>query len=337
MTQFNTSKIGHCGTVLSSFQREKKLLAVCEITGLAITIGAPACSLAMEYKNPLAEIKNILSLIEGKALHSLENEILAGILLALLKRSNLIEGKLSSVEQNAILQTASRKTLIDSIELLARISKNKALICPRLSLDSHILIEDKTFENVLVSKLLINFLSIIKERLFGEIYLDSSRTSALTFTSFTSPKTKKGGTALTPEVKAELRNRIEALKEENTVSDKILSLLKISLTGDNLLSLLADGGIGDKIIEKLKLYDSAASISVVEALIAIKKNLTAKDTAQQYFTKDFSSVSDASISKSRKTLAEILAEKKASKVSTEIKEIKEEKQEDNKEGNDNEF
>lgn len=101
---------------------ETKLLAICPITGIAITVESPAIEgFALEYKNPLSLKNNFLSLSElpNKQLLSLEPVILAGILLAILKDNELMRCPLSSAAQNLSLQSIFPATLVESIKFFS--------------------------------------------------------------------------------------------------------------------------------------------------------------------------------------------------------------------------
>lgn len=292
---------------------EKKLLSFCPITGLIIEIEIPSCLAIMEFKNPLADLKNILNLVSStKDLEVLPIEVVAGMSLALLKKKKLlidsVETKLSAVEENLLLQSVSKATLIDLVTLIARISKEQSVSLPRLSLDSQLLeAESKTFNLNLV---IINFIKIIKQSLFGELYLDSSRTTVLTSfnVNSTNPKTKVKS-AITIELKTELKELVDELIEEQIASEKVIKILKIALTGSNLLSLLNGEGIGAKLIAVLNSYDSLVASELANKLTRISKELTSNDKAEQFFTKDLDRVSDSALSKPKKSIKELLTER----------------------------
>lgn len=292
---------------------EKKLLSFCPITGIILELEIPSCLAILEFKNPLADLKNILNLVSStKDLEDLPIEIIAGMTLGLLKKKRLLaeaaDTKLSAVEENLLLAAVNRVTLIDLITLVSRITKEQSISLPRLSLESQLLeAESKTFNLNLV---VINFIRIIKSSLFGELYLDASRTTVLTSfnVNSTNPKTK-AKSAITIELKTELKELVDELIEEQIASDKVIKILKLALTGSNLLSLLNSEGIGTKLIAVLNTYDSLVATELADKLTKISKELTSNDKAEQLFTKDLDRVSDLALSKPKKTIKELLAEK----------------------------
>jgi hypothetical protein len=107
---------------LLSLKIEEKQLAICEITGIAISVNIPSLEgYAMEYTNPLASSKNFLpiSQLSSKELLKFEPVILSGILLAVLKHHSLIESPLSSAQQNIYLQEVFPPLLVQSIKFFS--------------------------------------------------------------------------------------------------------------------------------------------------------------------------------------------------------------------------
>lgn len=291
---------------------EKHLLTACPITGIILELEIPSCLAILEFKNPLADVKNILNLVSSnKDLEVLPAEILAGIVLGMLKKKKLLNetnSKLSATEENLILQGVERRILIDLLTLVSRLTKEQSISLPRLSLESQLLEdESKSFNLNLV---IVNLIKIIKASLFGELYLDSSRTTVLTsFNSKPNSGVNKIKTILTSDLKIELRELVDELVEEQIASDKVIKILKIALTGSNLLSLLNGEGIGAKLIAVLNSYDSLVAQELADKLAKLQKELTVKDRAEQLFSKDLDRVSDLSLSKPRKSIKELLSER----------------------------
>lgn len=293
---------------LQTMQREK-LLAVCEITGISITVSLPACTAVMDYRNPLADMKNIVSLLQREEeVMKLPQEILAGMLLASLKRRGLIESHLSSVEQNILLQNATPLSLIKTLLLFVRITKEQATILPHFTVDSQLIVDESKKEST-VTNLINSYSSTVQTILFPAQYLDSSRTIATTFTTSTTTKITKAKTVLTQEVKATIRKLISILKEENVAAPKLIEILLLSIQGENLLGLMAKDGIGNKVIAALERYQTPTSLELAMSLKGIARNITAQDSLKQLFVKDLVSVSDESISKPKHSLKELMAMK----------------------------
>lgn len=291
---------------LQTMQSEK-LLAVCEITGISVTINLPSCTSVMDYRNPLADMKNIISLLQREEeVMRLPSEILAGMLLASLKRRGLLESHLSSVEQNILLQNAAPLSLIKALLLFVRITKEQAAILPHFTVDSQLIVDESKKEST-VTNLVNSYSSVIQTILFPAQYLDSSRTIATTFTTSTTTKITKAKTVLTQEVKATIRKLISILKEENVAAPKLIEILLLSIQGENLLGLMAKDGIGNKVIAALERYQTPTSLELAMSLKGIARNITAQDSLKQLFVKDLVSVSDSSLSKPKYSLKELMA------------------------------
>lgn len=290
---------------------EEKALAICPITGITLTIGIPSCIATMEYRNPLADMKNILSLIESTTdLPSLPIEVLSGVFLAVLKRRGLFESHLSSIEQNILLQNVSPTILIKGIITLAKVTKEQSYLLQQFSPDSQLLVDESKKENS-INLMVSNYITEVNSFIYPQQYLDSSRTIATTFTTSSTTKIIRAKTVLTTEIKGTIKKLLGILIEENVASPKLIDLLKISAQGENLLNLMAKDGLGNKVIAALERYATPTSLELAMSLKGIAKNLTTQDAAKQLFTKDLVSVSDSSLSKSHMSLKERLAMKLA--------------------------
>ena len=118
---------------LLSKEVETKLLAICKVTGIAITIEAPAIKgFALEYTNPLSLQENFLKIasLPSSTLAEFPQNILAGILLAVYKHHSLLNCPLSAAAQNLSLQSVHPTVLIDSLNYFASLSERKAARLP---------------------------------------------------------------------------------------------------------------------------------------------------------------------------------------------------------------
>ena len=123
---------------LLSDRIKSKLLAICPITGIALTMEVPAIEgIALEYKNPLAESGNFLKLAELPAnqLLQLPASILAGLLLASLRDSNLIICPMTAAAQNLSLQSVHPRTIVECFRCFSSIAFRETLKAKRKILE----------------------------------------------------------------------------------------------------------------------------------------------------------------------------------------------------------
>lgn len=122
----------------------QKQQAYCDITGIIQEYtfsGIPEYFLT--YTNPIAEKRNFLpiSQLSTEKLLSLDNNILSGVLLAILKHIALMDCPLSAAQQNAMLSVAPKEFLIQYIQYFAsptvfsRLTAKKVLLRKYDSMD----------------------------------------------------------------------------------------------------------------------------------------------------------------------------------------------------------
>jgi len=276
---------------------ENKLLAICSITGLAITIDSPVIEgsngeiMAMEYENPIARAENFLkiSLLPSEQLKKFPQSILAGILLAIYKHSELVEDGMSAAAQNLSLQSVFPSTLVESIKFFSSIEdlgRNKYF--PKLSLipkDENEL-QKSSVTNVIKNYLKVCYairypvvetkeLSEINSELAGiTIYKKLSNTKKIAEAILRARKTKE---ATQKELLVRGRKITRELAEQKVLSDKLVSFLKILFTGDYLLTaelelkdrickaLLKHEG-NQKALELVKIINDNANKNEVESI-----------------------------------------------------------------------
>lgn len=109
--------------VLRTEKIERKYcsLAICEITGIVITIGIPELPFPLTYENPIAKARNALKIANLSEKHSLPNDILAGTILSLLSALSLIGDNLPSQQRNSLLASQSKEVLCEALTGIAKI------------------------------------------------------------------------------------------------------------------------------------------------------------------------------------------------------------------------
>jgi hypothetical protein len=98
----------------------KQASMICTITGISVSIeNLPSLPFSLEYENPIHHYRNAIALasLSAKELSPLTKEIKAGIFLALLHSCSLTEDKLSAQQRNALLVQCFSEEEIGSIHI----------------------------------------------------------------------------------------------------------------------------------------------------------------------------------------------------------------------------
>lgn len=117
------------------------IVCICERTGMAVELIAPKIpGMTLAYTNPLSLYKNVAGMIEKgtEYLTKLDNQVLAGMFLTAYNRYNLLAkspDNPSAVAVNAMLRTAGKKILVDSLDLMMHIHSGNQHRLPMFSLD----------------------------------------------------------------------------------------------------------------------------------------------------------------------------------------------------------
>lgn len=285
-----------CASKLLTQKVETKLLAVCDVTGIAITIEAPAIGYALQYTNPIASPSNFLQLVElpFSTLAKFEPCILAGLVLAVLKNWDMIEetpASFTAAEQNLLLQTVPPYTLISYIRFMARnlsIYKRAYSYLPKLSLTTRA--EGEKFYSNFTQKLTTHHKDCY-EKLYptkdveelSDIYDEVDRIAAVK--SAIQKKTVaeailRARRTKEAQQKASLiegRKLLKQLKESSPLSDKFLSFLSILLSGDYLVT--AEEATKERAIQALAKHQ----LPLCNQLIKVLKEPCFKATAESIF------------------------------------------------------
>lgn len=246
---------------------ETKLLAICSITGIAITIEAPAIlNLALEYDNPLADSKNFLQLasLPFKQLEAFEPSILAGLLLAVYKHFELLECPLSSAAQNLSLQSCPKSLLIECLKFYSSLTSKQSKLL------AHFNLKPKD-ENELQKSTLSDVIKTKKESDLSLIYppaiapfLDDTYNEVEGIRRFKAAEDKKLFNAAIQrarkskektqqELLTKGRKITKSLITESILSDKLVEFLKLLFSSDYLLT--AEQELKDRIIKALTKHE----------------------------------------------------------------------------------
>lgn len=246
---------------------ESKLLAVCSISGIAITIEAPSLvvggiPVALTYTNPLSGYENFspLARLSAKELLQLEQPILAGLLLSILKYYELVECPMTSAAQNLSLQSVHPNILVDSIRFFGSVDTRQFKYLPHITftpkdelelLKSSISDKVKNYTKschaiVYPQKDVVELEAIHSEVDTIYRFKKATKSREVAEAILRARRTKE---ATQKELLVEGRKLLKALKIEATLSEKLLSFLSILLTGDFLLT--AEAELKDRITKAL--------------------------------------------------------------------------------------
>ena len=265
--------IGQASKLLTK-RVETKLLAVCDITGIALTIDAPAIGYAMDYTSPLSEPRNFLPLasLPLHTLQAFEAPILAGLTLAILKNWNILEEDIASLhatQQNLLLQTVPPIVLISYLRFFASTlstHKDAYSYLPRLSIHPKLEGEPKSItlattlinhqnqcKNILYpQKDVVELAGIYKEVDSIESHKVHQRSREIAEAILRARRTKE---AQQKASLVEARKILKSLTTASILSDKFLSFLKVLLSGDYLLT--AEEDTKQRAIAVLERYQTA--------------------------------------------------------------------------------
>lgn len=251
-------KVTDAASKLLTQRVETKLLAVCNVTGIAVTIDAPAIpGLCLEYTNPLAHSQNFLSLADQPAstLHTLESPILAGLLLAIMNRWELLVGEESSAERNLLLQRLPPASLIQFIKFFAaNLSTDRAKYSslPRFHLQSKEVGREGTSTTYASLKAYVDtcrnilcYTATEKEAKLDALYalVEVAHNKNLSLHEKMLADAKKKAARSLQQVREDNLKRARTLTKElmstELLSDKLAHLLKTVLSGDTIFTIEA--------------------------------------------------------------------------------------------------
>lgn len=304
---------------------ESKLLSVCSITGIAISIETPAIEgFALTYQNPLSEPQNFLAIasLPVQTLSKLEAPILSGIYLGIAKYYEILDCPMTAAAQNLSLQSVHPLILIDSIKFYASaLPEFKRLeTLPKFNLlqtDTNGLAYASVTAKVKAAQI------AIKERVYpvqenkelaaiygevSEIQFNKQQAERVAASILRARKSK--AVYQTEQLKA-ARKIVKELAEQGILSDKFLSFLKLLLSGDTLLN--AEVETKERAIRALAKHQNSSCIALIAILRDAKiSNLQESIFAQQNDMEVEEELREVEAEeKPKRTLKEILEEKKA--------------------------
>ena len=293
-------------SLYARMKTSKLQLAVCNITGILISIDIPFIpGKILSYENPLARIENAreIAYLEYKEQCKISPHILSGVLLTILNHYELIEDHLSSTERNSILSTVPSYHLCELMKLISSYSRRRISLLPRLSLAS------TSTEYSQPTQLIINYIQVCTASTLPTLFEDMEISRAKNLAKIG----KVSKLSVESSTRKEIKNLITGLIGEGVLSSKVITILKLVSQGDNLATL--NDSLRDKLVDKLKTVESDRATRLASILSSSSKSLT---SAEQAFKQEYDSALDTLTSdlpayRVRKSLKEILAEKNAIK------------------------
>lgn len=288
-------------SISSLLSLRNETFAVCPITGIPYTISFPCLGLDFSYKSPFASHKNLKKIceVESTELKKLPKVTLAGIVLAIMKERQLIEeNHIPSFQANTYFQLISSHSLTMAVKFFYAIEEKKIDILPRFALSS-ISFE---VEYSSTTNMLENYIKACKDILHPPVE-DKISISDIDIPSLHSPATQKVK-SLSTEDKKSIKTLTLEVASDALCNVKLGNVLKLLNDGNTIISIAPE--LRAKIINRLETLATPSSLLLVNFLN--KYNPTTEFLSEIDRASD-----DFAITKAKKTLAEILADRKAAK------------------------
>lgn len=288
-------------SISSILNLKNETMVICPVTGISYAIEYPNLGIDFTFQSPFLKYQNVEAIISKShiELRKLPKVTLAGLTLAALKYNNMITFHTITVfEANTYFQLLPTAQLISALKMISVLSEYKKELLPTLSLDA--LKDDVEFSTR--TNLLLNFLKACSD-IINPPATATIATSSIEISSTSTTGKKKALKSITIEDKKSLKEAVSILAKDTLTTTKLASVLYNLCEGSILIGM--DNTIRAKIIDKLDIYETPAAETIIALLN--KYNNEIEEDAFDRASDDFSIV------KERKSLAEIIADRKASK------------------------
>lgn len=284
---------------LAASYKVNQVLVICPKTGIQSSLVVEACpGKVLEHKHPLSDYAVAKEIVaEGIAyLRKLEPSLLAGLILTIYRRFDLIaRGRETAIEENRLLQSAGIEVLIQALSLSRQFTETRLEYAPQFSLDW------ATYQNA--PNLASSFLSYT--RTIGDLINPPAQTKTEINTLPAKLKLLTS-TSRPPKSFEEEFKRVKAeaklILQDIILESKLKAYLIQIFTKRNLL--LINDELRAKIAAKLDILNHSRLASLVRDTI--------DPTADIFASVDSALESGLeSMNRPKKSLAEIIAEKKA--------------------------
>ena len=252
-------------SITSLLSLTQETIVECEITGIPLTISFPACGIDFHYTSPFAEYKNIkkIAALPSQELHKLPKPILAGVLLGILNHHDLVEKvEITATEANVFLQLVSIPVMLSAIKLFSSpFSSSLLAFFPKISLSS--LREEVEYSTA--TDIISSYCKTCKE-----IINPAPSSSVAVVSTLPSYVKKIEVHSLTPELRREAKELVSELADDDFMTPKLLSILKIVVQKENLVTLADE--MRAKLITRLEAFETKESKRFIEILQYCDKN-----------------------------------------------------------------
>lgn len=311
-------------------KHSESIKCVCSVTGIVVELLIPSIpDIIMDYRNPLAFYSNAVALLDQPRsyLESLDLQILAGIWIVCYRHYDLVNsGKQSSSILNAVLRTAPKATIIDSLELFLHINSRNSDKLPAFSLDYN---AHKEFQSI--APAIQEYSRVIRQIIYPDAKISTKDELALlleekyqgsdNYLQRKNHKDRKKISYSERDYEEQfISNRREAkiilarLADSLVVPTALLMKLKPLFIGKNLVAMSADTRL--KVVTKMKSFNNQDC----DRLAAIIKDghnpydiFASVDDA---FTDNEAALATVDAPTKKRSLAEILASRKLEQATT---------------------
>lgn len=284
-------------SITSLFSLSSTSFLICETTGIPLSISFPNHGIDFTYSSPFSLYSNILKVtsLPSVDLHKMPKVILSGITLGILSHLSLVErNHLTAAEANIYFQLLPSSLLVSAIKFFSSLETKKYIeVFPHFSLSS--IKENVEFSTT--ANLLENYIKVCRE-IINPPREESTSTVTIINSDIKPVKVAKQK-SLTPEIRNEAKTLVSVLASDVLMTPKLLNILKLVVQKENLITL--DNTLRNKIIERISLFET----NEATRFISILSSFAREGGIELDRVSD-----DFAITKTKKSLAEILASKK---------------------------
>jgi len=290
-------------SVSSAFHLTSSTSITCPVTGIAMEVNIPNMGIDFTFYSPFVKFANIQKLAEQptQKLKELPSSILSGILLGTLHHYGMAEShEIEAWEANIYIQNCSKHEIISAIRFLSNIPSSSREILPSLSLHSFKETVQYSSGNNIINTYIKTCRDIINPPADENVSILSSSSDSGVKKTKEIKKYKK----LSSEERTKIKELIAEISTDVLATSKLINILKIMAQKENIYNTAQE--TKEKIVKRLEELQSSASLELADIIKRATPSLAMQEDM------DFSRASDTfAIVKTRKSLSEILAAKKA--------------------------
>ena len=296
-------------------KHNERITVNCEISGITCLMDIPAIpGYSLIWTSPISSVANCrgLTSLGLSYLRKLDTQILAGMLVVIADDYSLFtyQPSDSGAQKNAVIRTAGKDTIINALLLIEDfVHSNNVMYLPRLSLIMDTVVEQSGIEARMTEWMKTVAAYIMKAEWADSDFDDNpqdtfyatapKKTLTASYTKTVDASKKKEDWAKQNKKWAEQREYkadikaakdiLKTLSSTETISPKLMGLLKSIFTEDSLLTM--DSAMRYLVASKMEGFESLASTKLVailkkdypllrEASISLDIDLEAEDTIE---------------------------------------------------------